>query len=149
MYAFPWLLALFIAVPVLELYLLILIGSTIGALPTVLLVLGTAVAGVVLLRRQGLATLGRLQAAIQRGQAPAGELVEGALLLLGGACLLTPGFVTDALGILCLIPLTRRLAARRLLASTLRTRPASNPGAPGQVIEGEFTRSRESGRERP
>jgi len=107
MNVFPWLLVLFIGIPLFELYLLIQVGSIIGALPTLALVVFTAVLGAALLRRQGLSTVQRIQIAMNRGEVPALEVVEGAILLIGGAMLLTPGFVTDALGFLCLWPPAR------------------------------------------
>jgi len=94
MRAFPLLLlALFFAVPLIEIYLLIKVGGWIGALPTVFMVVFTAVLGVLLLRQQGLATLQRVQATMARGQVPALELLEAMLLTVGGAAL-TDG-VTD------------------------------------------------------
>ncbi|MDH3935199.1 MAG: FxsA family protein, partial [Gammaproteobacteria bacterium] len=92
---FPALLLLFLLVPLVEIYLLIQIGGVIGAFPTVMLVVFTAVLGAALARYQGLATLQRLQATIARGETPAIEVFEGVLLLVGALLLLTPGFLTD------------------------------------------------------
>ncbi|MCK5719108.1 MAG: FxsA family protein [Thiomargarita sp.] len=105
---FHILLILFIIVPIFEIYLLMTVGSAIGVLPTVALVIFTAVLGTYLLRSQGLATLKKLQNTFHQTQMPAIALLEGVLILLGGALLLTPGFFTDAIGFACLIPIIRR-----------------------------------------
>lgn len=94
---------LFLGIPLLEIYLLIEVGAKIGALPTVFLVVFTAVLGVFLLRIQGFSTLTRLRGTLAQGGIPAVEMLEGAVLLVTGALLLTPGFFTDALGFLCLV----------------------------------------------
>ena len=107
---------LFIVVPVLEMWLLIEVGSVIGALPTIALVLLTAVVGVSLLRREGLSTWVRGNRKLEQGELPAEEMIEGLMLAVSGALLLTPGFVTDVVGFLGLIPITRKKLARALLA---------------------------------
>ena len=94
----PVMSGLFIGVPLIEIYLFITVGAVIGALPTVLLVIVTALAGVSLLRAQGLRTLARLQREVSTGQLPAAAMLEGAALIAGGALLLTPGCRTDAMG---------------------------------------------------
>lgn len=144
-----WLLVFFIT-PIVEMYLLIRVGGYIGALPTIGLVMLTAVIGVSLLRVQGLATLTRGLSRLEGGEVPAREVVEGLLLAVAGALLLTPGFVTDAIGFGLLTPALRRRVAERVLARVdVRTGAAfgaSGPGrgpertAPGQVLEGEFER---------
>ncbi|MFT5563232.1 MAG: UPF0716 protein FxsA, partial [Litorivivens sp.] len=91
-------LLLFITIPIAEMYLLILVGSHIGALPTIGLVVLTATVGLWLLKLEGLATLVRLQDRINQGEIPGQELLEGIMLLIGGALLLTPGFFTDGIG---------------------------------------------------
>ncbi len=106
---------LFIVVPLVELYLIIEVGSVIGALWTVLLVVLTAVIGVTLLRIQGLSTLNRARQSMEMGALPAMEMMEGMMLAVGGALLITPGFITDTLGFLCLIPATRRAMIRYLM----------------------------------
>ena len=98
-----WLLIFFIT-PIVEMYLLIEVGGYIGALPTIGLVMITAVIGVTLLRIQGLATLTRGVNRLQTGELPAREVVEGLLLAVAGALLLTPGFVTDGIGFILLTP---------------------------------------------
>ena len=132
-----------IAVPLVEIYLLIQIGGLIGVLPTILLVVLTAVLGAALLRQQGLVTLNRLRSSLDRGELPAMELIEGVALLVGGALLLTPGFVTDAVGFLCLLPTSRRAIVVGILSraqSNLNVK-ASNTGESGRqrgrVVEGE------------
>jgi UPF0716 protein FxsA len=139
------LLLIFFSVPVIEIYLLIKVGGLIGTLPTIFMVVFTAVLGALLLRQQGFATLQRVQASMARGQIPAMELLEAMLLTLGGALLLTPGFFTDALGFLCMIPAVRRWLVRRLidryLLSQQREGKASAPPGEGPVtLDGEFKR---------
>ncbi len=109
------LLVLFIIVPIVEIYFLIKVGSIIGVIPTILIVIATAVLGTAMLRQQGLATLQRYQQSVASGRLPAQEMIEGLALVFGGALLLTPGFVTDAIGFLCLIPVTRQAVIRWLL----------------------------------
>lgn len=105
---FQILLLLFLLVPILEIYLLIEVGSLIGAFSTILLVVFTAVLGAALLRWQGFTTFQRVREAMARGEVPAIEMMEGVVLLICGALLLTPGFFTDAIGFLCLVPSVRR-----------------------------------------
>jgi UPF0716 protein FxsA len=142
---FPVLLLLFLLVPLIEIFVMIKVGGIIGALPTVLLVVLTAVAGAALARVQGLATLQRLQTTLARGEAPAIEMIEGVLLLVGALLLLTPGFITDLLGFACLVPLTRRALAWQVLKRFTVVTPGGpdrgdqNGGAP-RTIEGEFRR---------
>ncbi|MGR8948265.1 MAG: FxsA family protein [Gammaproteobacteria bacterium] len=106
-----------IAVPLIELYFLISVGKVIGAGLTVAVVILTAVIGAWLLRLQGLATLNRIQRTTAAGKLPAQELIEGLILLITGALLLTPGFFTDAIGFALLVPPIRGWCARKLLAS--------------------------------
>ncbi len=137
----------FLIVPIIEIYLLLKIGSIIGALPTVVLVVTTAVAGAMMLRSQGLSTLQRLLDALSRQEIPAQEIVEGPLLLLGGVLLLTPGFFTDALGFFLLVPPIRKRFARYLLDSQFRF-PGPQSGMDsretgsitGTTIDGDFKR---------
>ncbi len=139
----PLLLLIFIAVPVLELYLLIKVGGLIGALPTIAIVILTAVVGTWLLRQQGLATLQRYQNSLAQGKLPAMELFEGMVLLFGGALLLTPGFFTDAIGLLCLVPVTRRAFIRRFMRHAknhIRIRTVHVSTEEGRVYEGKSRR---------
>lgn len=143
MFSFRLLLALFFIIPLVEIYLLIKIGGLIGAVPTVFLVVFTAVLGATLLRQQGFATLARVQATLARGEIPAVEVLEGAVLLIGGVLLLTPGFFTDAIGFLCLVPtLRRRLilwAIRRGIVATagMGGGPAPREHGP-RTLDGEY-----------
>lgn len=147
--------SLFIILPILEMWVLIEVGSVIGALPTVGMVLLTAVIGAALLKQQGLSTLTRAQARLDSGQVPATEILEGLMLAVGGALLLTPGFITDAIGFCCLLPFTRRALAAQVLRSgvvqvggagfSTMQRRAGQPrgGQPGDdgehvTIEGEY-----------
>ncbi len=106
------LLLLFIVVPAVELILLIQMGQWIGVLPTVGLIVITGIVGAYLTRQQGLQIWRRLQQELQTGQMPGEALLEGAMILVAGAVLLTPGILTDALGFLLLIPPTRKLISR-------------------------------------
>lgn len=137
------LLLFFLIVPFVEIYLLLAVGSIIGVLPTVLLVVLTAGLGVTQLRSQGLSTWLRLQENLRQGVLPAYEMIEGPLLLVGGALLLTPGFLTDLMGFACLVPGIRRRIAQYLLENQLLS-PAGTPfgGQPSatDAIEGEFRR---------
>ena len=133
----------FLVVPFVEIYLLLQIGGWVGAMPTILLVVFTAVLGAWLLRRQGFATFKRFQASLAQGEIPAYEMIEGPILLVGGALLLTPGFFTDALGFACLIPQARRRFARYVIENQLINAQHGSPfqqtkARPDNVIEGEF-----------
>lgn len=142
---------LFVAVPAAEIYVLIQVGQVIGAVPTVLLLVADALLGAWLSRREGRKAWLALQEAISAHRVPAKEVADGALVVVGGAFLLTPGFLTDVIGVLCLLPPTRavlrrlltRVLARRLLPSGLPTgrrraaRPRRGTEVPGRVVEGE------------
>ena len=132
-------------VPIVEIYLLIQVGSVIGALPTILLVVSTAVIGAFLLRQQGMSTLARFQSSMASGSLPAKEMMEGVLLLVGGALLMTPGFFTDTLGFLCLIPFSRRYIVNHIIKRSLFKAQSGTAGfyqngAGDEIIEGEFSR---------
>lgn len=139
---FRYLFILFLTIPLVEIYFLIQVGEVIGAWPTVLLVVITAVLGVWLLRWQGLSTLARVQTSLQHGELPAQAMLEGMLLLVAGALLLTPGFVTDGFGFLILVPpLRHRMAGWLLQRGLLQAGmpPRSSQSPPDQrTIEGEF-----------
>lgn len=143
MTAFQLLLVLFITVPLLEIYLLIQVGSVIGAPLTILLVVATAMVGAFLVRSQGLSTLHRVQTTLAQDELPAGPLLEGALILLAGALLLTPGLVTDAIGFVCLIPPWRQTLVRKFLGRPTRWHPNDGQPTRGRVIDGEFSREDE------
>jgi len=102
------LLAIFVLIPATELYVLIEVGSEIGALTTIWLVILTALIGGWMVRHQGLAVMFRVREQLDRGEPPAIEMIEGVLLLMTGFMLLLPGFITDVLGFLLLIPPLRR-----------------------------------------
>ena len=134
---FRLLFLLFVTVPLLELYLLIHVGSYFGAGPTIALCLFTAAFGAILLRHEGLETLGRVQSRLEQGEMPAEELVGGLMLLFSGLLLLTPGLFTDVIGFICLLPGFRLQVARALLAPVLR-RHARHFEQGQVIVEGEF-----------
>lgn len=111
---------IFILVPIVELAVLIQVGSHIGLLWTILCILLTAIIGVNLLRIQGINTLIKAQSRLQTGELPAAELAEGFILALAGALLLTPGFITDAFGFLLLIPVFRGRIASHIMQFLLK-----------------------------
>ncbi len=115
----PYLFLLFVLIPIIEIGLLIQVGGMIGLLPTLAIVILTALIGTAMLRQQGMATLQTAQQRMQSGQMPAQEIGEGLILVVGGALLLTPGFATDAFGFACLIPFTRRWMAKRIAAKAM------------------------------
>ena len=118
----PILILAFIVVPLAELAVIVAVGDVLGLLPTLLLLLAISVAGAWLAKREGLAAWRRFQLAVAEGRMPTVEVADGAMILVAGALLLTPGFLTDVVGVLLLLPPTRaalrrmvpRLAARRL-----------------------------------
>ncbi len=112
---------LFTVIPIIEVYLIIKTGQTIGPLPTVLLLLAISSAGAWLVRDQGFSTLRGIQEELAQGRLPAARLMDGAMILAGGVLLLTPGFFTDLLGLFFLIPLTRS-QIKRLIGDWLRSR---------------------------
>ena len=114
---------LFTIIPVIEIYLLIQVGSLIGPFPTVALLLGISAAGTWLVRSQGFILLGRIQQELAAGHMPAAELMDGAMVLVGGVLLVTPGFFTDALGLFFLLPVTRGVL-KRLIRRWLEQRLA-------------------------
>jgi UPF0716 protein FxsA len=101
------LLFLFLALPILELYVIIQVGQAIGILPTLALLIADSILGTVLLRSQGRNAWRRFLAAMDESRVPHREVFDGAMVILGGALLLTPGFITDIFGIICLLPPTR------------------------------------------
>lgn len=133
-----FLLPLLFLLPIVELYLLIRVGGYLGPLPTILLVLGAGVAGIVVLRRQGTTALQRVATRLQAGEVPAEEVAEGALIAAAGLLLLLPGFVSDALALLLLVPIVRVRLAGALLARQPRGGAHRRPGS--VVLEGEFER---------
>lgn len=106
---FRILLALIIIVPALEIGLLILSGKTFGVFPTILLIIGTGVLGAWLAKKQGIQAIQYVQYQIQQGKMPGEVILDGLCILVGGVVLLTPGFITDAIGFLLLFPRTRKI----------------------------------------
>jgi len=147
----PLLVLLFIVVPIIELFVIIQVGGAIGVLPTIGLLVAGSITGSVLMRSQGRSAWRNFQAASNAGKVPAREVLDGALIIFGGALLLTPGFVTDALGLLLLLPPTRAIVRRVLIGGVAKRmmgpaafaagpafrvvsrRRAPAPGAPGRT----------------
>jgi len=105
---------LFVVTPLIELADLVYLGTLIGVLYTILIVVATGLIGAFLAKNQGLTTFSRIRSSIERGVLPADELFQGALILLGGLLLLTPGLITDLAGFAMLIPQTRNIVAKWL-----------------------------------
>src|SRR4051812_9519612 len=128
------LLFLFIVVPIVEIYVIIQVGQAIGAWWTIALLIADSIAGSMLMRSQGRAAWRRFQVALGEGRMPAREVLDGVLVIFGGAFLLTPGFVTDIFGAIFLIPPTRaivrRLLVRRFTFTLLSDMPS--PRTPGR-----------------
>lgn len=139
-------LLLFVGVPLVELYFLIKVGSQIGAFSTIFLTIFTAMLGGWMVRRQGFSTLSRVRGSMERGEVPAFEMMEGAVLLVCGFLLLLPGFVTDVVGFVFLVPPIRRW----LLTLALQQGGVMGPAGPAggdsynhqrqRIIEGEYKR---------
>jgi len=108
------LILIFIVVPLIEILLLIEIGSRIGALNTIFIIILTGILGASLMRHQGFTIIRNIQRDLSQGQMPTGELINGALVLVGGIVLLTPGFFTDAVGFVLLLPATRALILKKI-----------------------------------
>ena len=142
-----FILILFILTPIVEIAVFIQVGGLIGLWPTLGLVVATAIVGTTLLRRQGLATMHSARESLARGEFPVNEIFDGACLLASGLLLLTPGFITDFLGALLLVPIFRAAIRGPLMRwimsrTTVRTKGAgpgrgSTPG-PSSTIDGEF-----------
>ncbi len=134
------LLTLFIVMPIAEIAVLISVGGEIGLGSTILLVIATAVLGAWLVRSQGFQTMQKLRSEIEQGRMPAMELAEGFAILVAGALLLTPGFITDAIGFVCLTPPLRRtvirwMAGRGMISASGAT---AHYRQEGNVYEGEY-----------
>ena len=111
---------LFLVVPIAELYVIVQVASGIGVPETILLLIGISVAGAWLAKREGIGVLRRVQATVADGRVPSGELVDGGLVLLAGALMITPGFLSDCLALVLLFPPTRALVRRTLLVAVVR-----------------------------
>jgi len=137
-----WVLALlFIVLPVVEIYVLIQVGHVIGAWWTVLLLVADGFLGAWLMKREGGKAWRALREALDDRRMPARELADGALILVGGTLLLTPGFVSDVAGFICVLPFTRPVV-RSSLSRFLTRKFLSGPGAPGFGADGAQTRQR-------
>jgi UPF0716 protein FxsA len=146
----PWFVALaLLVVPIVEIYVIIQIGHVIGGWPTVALLVAESALGAWIIKREGRRAWNALRTALDTGKMPGRELADGALVLIGGTLLLTPGFVTDIFGFFFVLPFTRPLARRAMTAFFTRRLPTTTltnfiPGAPqqpprpsGDVIQGE------------
>jgi UPF0716 protein FxsA len=147
-----WLLALaFIAVPVLEIYVIIQVGQVIGAWWTILLLVVDGVVGSWLVKHEGRRAWRALRAALEAGRMPSTELADGMLILVGGTLMISPGFVTDVVGVLLILPFTRPLGRRvltrfvnrrlrgrvQVMTATPRTARRPGTGPDGTVVQGE------------
>jgi UPF0716 protein FxsA len=126
---------IFVFTPILEIVLFIQVGGLIGVVPTILIVIVTAIVGSVMLRLQGSAVLRRTSLALRAGELPVDPVIDGMSLLVAGALLLTPGFFTDAVGFLLFVPPFRRALARRIFSHMIRSghvfvMDGSEPGGP-------------------
>ena len=129
---------LLFSIPFLEIYLIIAIGQQLGALSTIAIIIATAALGAVLVRIEGLSTLDRIKASVQKGELPAIELISGGILILSAIVLLTPGFVTDTIGLFLLTPTIRRKVAS-VIAAKINVRHSSHSGTKqGKIIDTEF-----------
>jgi UPF0716 protein FxsA len=139
----PWglLAALFVIVPLVEIYFIIQVGQAIGPWWTVLILVADSVLGAALLKREGTAAWRALRDAMSSYRLPARELADGALVLVGGTLLLTPGFVTDLFGFFFILPFTRPLA-RRALTAVITRKFLGGPGGPSSTPGGRRTRQR-------
>src|SRR5215217_7195760 len=121
---------LFIVVPIVEIYVIIQVGQAIGALWTIALLVADSILGSVLMRAQGRAAWRRFNQATAAGRVPAREVLDGVLVIFGGALLLTPGFISDILGLLLLLPPTRAIARGVLVRRFAHRMVASVTGVP-------------------
>lgn len=132
---------LIVGLPLIEIYLLIEVGSEIGAMPTIALAILTAMIGTWLVRHQGFGLIRRVRELTERGEVPALEMMDGALLLLAGLLLLLPGFITDGVGFLLLVPSLRRLLIGRYVRILpMHRHQTPEEGSGPRVIEGDYRR---------
>jgi len=143
---FPLLLIAFFMIPLIEIFALINVGQVIGAWWTIAAVVGTAVLGAFLIRAQGISTLSRAQSQMAEGKLPAVEMFEGLFLFIAGALLMTPGFVTDAIGFICLIPPFRRMLIRAGIQRGMIKTMGGVAGAGGYAGSGNDGTADHSGR---
>jgi UPF0716 protein FxsA len=138
----PWwlLFVAFVVMPILEIYVIIQVGQVIGAWWTILLLIADSVFGSWLIAHEGRRAWQALTTALSSGRMPAKELADAALILVGGTLMLSPGFVTDAFGILLILPFTRplaRIALTRVVTRKLANVTHPGPGSQGPVVRGE------------
>lgn len=138
-------LVLFIVVPLLELYVLIEVGAQLGALTVIGLLIAAAIAGGLLLRWQGFSLARRVRETLERGEVPAIEMMEGAMVLTAGILLILPGFLSDIVAIGLLLPWLRSALILRFVAARRKSAAAQAPRRP-QIIEGEYRREDEHDR---
>ena len=145
------LVAALVIVPIVEIWVLLQVGQLLGVLQTVVLLVVMSLLGAYLLRREGARTWRAFRTALASGRLPAAEVADGGLVILGGALLLTPGFATDAFGLLCVLPptravlrqlLTRQVAKRLSVGAVLGggRRPSSRRRSASPVVDGEVVR---------
>ena len=135
-----WLFLVLVVVPIIEIGLFIELGGFLGLWPTLGIVVLTALVGSVLLRAQGLSTVEELRRTAETGQSPAGPMANGALILVAGLLLLTPGFFTDSIGFLLMVPPIRAILIKWIAARAqmkIYAAAANSQHAP-DVIDGEF-----------
>jgi len=144
----PWLPVIFVVLPFTELMILLKIGAEWGVLPTLGLIIVTATIGYQLFRHQGMSTWQRVNQKVAQGEMPTSDMTEGVLILMAGVLMITPGLITDTIGLLCLLPFTRRpllkLLGKRLMAkvtvySSATSQTSEDPyrSNSGKVFDGE------------
>lgn len=136
-----YLLTTFILLPILEMYVLIKVGGNIGAFSTIILVVTTALIGVFLLRIQGFMTIFNIRNKLNNAELPTQEIFTGIFLALGGFLLLIPGFVTDILGFLCLLPFTRNIILAKIYRE-IQFPDNNNSSQNADWIEGEYKKDK-------
>lgn len=157
---FLFLLIIFILVPTIEISLFIRVGDILGVWPTVGLTLLTAVVGASLVRSQGIQTITSAQSRLAEGQLPSREIIEGFLLIIAGVFLVTPGFMTDTLGMILLLPPARKALAAKLESQKINAMKGNpfqsyqghqgqqSSSQQGQTFEGEFERKNDNDQNR-
>ncbi|HEX8003012.1 MAG TPA: FxsA family protein [Mycobacteriales bacterium] len=136
------LLVAFVVMPFAELYVILKVADVIGGWETVGLLIVMSILGTWLVKREGARAWGAFQLAMKEGRVPAKETADGALVILGGALLLTPGFLSDVVGVLCLLPPTRAVVRRTLLRFALRHNPVYSTFDTARTVAGQAQRVR-------
>ena len=124
--------------PFLEIFLIIEIGQHFGAMNTIIMILATAILGTVLVRIEGLSTLSRIKNSVQRGELPTIELISGGILIISAVVLLTPGFITDVLGLALMAPSVRRRVASIVAPRFVIRKDRGSGSNSGKIIDTEF-----------